>query len=192
MSTRKNLKRFVWSGLLLVVVIAAAWALRPSPVPVTIAAVKRGDLTVTVKGEGRSRVKDLYVVSAPADGQLVRVRVEPGDVIAVDAVVAEIRPAASRPLDPRSRAQASAIVTAAKAALARAEAAEREAAIARTHAESIFNRNQTLARSGAAPAADAEHSGHEAEIRRRAADVARATVAEARAELSRAQARLSV
>lgn len=48
----------------------------------------------------------------------------------------EIQSAASRPLDPRTRAQASAGVTAARAGVARAEASQREAGAAREHGQS--------------------------------------------------------
>jgi HlyD family secretion protein len=136
-------------------------------------------------------VKDLYVVSAPVDGSLERVLVEPGDPAQLDALLAEVRPAASRPLDPRSRAQAIAAATAAQAAVERAEAAEHEARVALEHAESNLARTQKLAPSGALPAAEEEHSGHEAEIRRRAAEAATAAGREARAELARARAAIA-
>jgi HlyD family secretion protein len=184
-------KSIVWAGILLALAGGAAWSLRPQPVPVRTGASSRGELTVTVSGEGRTRVKDLYVVAAPVDGELERVVVEPGDLVKGKAVVAEIRPAASRPLDPRTRAQASAAVTAARANVARAEAAEREAQAAREHAESLSARTHQLAGQGAAPAADAEHSGHEVQIRRGAAQAARAATEEARAELARAVAALT-
>jgi HlyD family secretion protein len=191
MKRTRHVKRYLWTGLVLTGAVATVWALRPGPVPAAMARVQRGSLAATVSGEGRTRVKDLYVVSAPVDGALERLVARPGDLVQANDVVAQIRPAASRPLDPRTRAQASAAVAAAKAAVARAEASEREAGVAREHAESIFARTQSLARSGAAPKADAEHSGHEAEIRRRAAEAAGAGAAEARAELSRALAALS-
>ena len=182
----------IWIGVLLAVGAAAAWSLRPQPVPVTTARVERGMLAATVSGEGRTRVKDLYAVSAPVDGELERIAVEPGDAVQANGVVADILPAASRPLDPRTRAQASAAVAAARANVERAEASEREARVAQEHAESILVRTQALARSGTVPSADAEHSGHEAEMRRRAAEAATAAAREARAELSRALAALAL
>jgi HlyD family secretion protein len=185
-------KSALWTGALLALGAAAAWSLRPQPVPVTTARVERGTLAATVSGEGRTRVQDLYAISAPVDGELERVVVEPGDTVELNGVVADILPAASRPLDPRTRAQASAAVAGARAHLARAEAAEREARVAREHAESVFGRTQALARSGAVAPADAEHAGHEAEIRRRTAEAATAAVREARADLARALAALAL
>ena len=191
MTKSRMSKSIVWAGIALAGLGGVAWSLRPQAIPVRTATSARGDLVVTVSGEGRTRVKELYVVAAPVDGELARVVVHPGDAVEAGAVVAEVRPAVSRPLDPRTRAQASAAVSAARAAVARAEAAEREARAAREHAESLFARTSQLAGKGAAPAADAEHSGHEAQIRRGAAEAAGAATAEARAELARALAALA-
>jgi HlyD family secretion protein len=191
MTKSRMSKSIVWAGIALAVVGGAVWTLRPQPIPVRTATSGVGDLAVTVSGEGRTRVKDLYVVAAPVDGDLARVVVHPSDAVEVGAMVAEVRPAASRPLDPRTRAQASAAVTAARAAVARAEATEREAQAAQEHAESLLARTSQLAAKGAATTADAEHSGHEAQIRRGAAEAAGAAAREARAELARALATLS-
>ncbi|HVV51238.1 MAG TPA: HlyD family secretion protein, partial [Polyangia bacterium] len=136
-------------------------------------------------------MKELYVVFAPVDGHLQRVVVHAGDTITANATVAEILPGASRPLDPRTRAEASAAVSAAEAAVARADAGELEAKAALEHAESQLGTSRTLAEQGATPRMDLEHRGHEAEIRRRAAQGAAAAARTARAELARARAALA-
>lgn len=186
MKTRRFVKRIAWAAAAVAAVAAIAWALRPSPIAVDAGAAARGALTATVSGEGRTRVKDLFVVSAPVDGQLERIAAQPGDAVAAGATLARIQPIAPRPLDARTRAQASAAAAVAQAAVARAEAAEREAMVAVEHADSELARSRKLAESGAVPAAEAEHAGHESERRHRALDAARAAVREARAELARA------
>jgi HlyD family secretion protein len=191
MTHSKRPKLAIWFCVLLALVVAAAWTLRPQPVVATTAVVTRGPLAAKVSAEGRTRVKELYVVSALVDGQLDRVLVHPGDTVAPGATVAEIRPAASRPLDPRTRAEATAAVTAAVASVARAEAAEREAQMAFQHADSLLGTARQLVSQNAAPRADLEHRGHDAEIRRGAADGAAAAAREARAELARARAVLA-
>lgn len=191
MTGTKQRKKTVWIGVIAVGVAGVAWALRPAPVQVTTAAIQRGALLATANAEGRTRVKELYVVFAPVDGQLQRVVVHAGDTIAADATVAEILPGASRPLDPRTRAEASAAVSAAEAAAARADAGELEAKAALEHAESELGTTRQLSEKGAAPRMDLEHRGHEAEIRRRAAQGAAAAARTARAELARARAVLA-
>jgi len=182
------LRRIVWLAIIVSAAAAIVWALQPRPVRVETAAVTRGMLTATVGGEGRTRVKDLFVVSAPVDGQLQRIALQAGDPVAADTVIARIQPIAPRPLDARSRAEARATVEVARAAVERAEAAEQEASIAVDHADSLLATAQKLAQSRAVPAAEAEHAGHESGIRHRAHEAARAAVREARAELARANA----
>jgi HlyD family secretion protein len=94
-------------------------------------------------------------------------------------------------LDPRSRAEATAAVSAAEATVARADAAALEAKAALAHAESELGTARQLAEKGAAPRMDLEHRGHEAEIRRQAAQGAAAAARSARADLARAQAILA-
>jgi HlyD family secretion protein len=191
MRGRKALRRIFWGGAVLGAVAAIVWAMRPRPVEVEVATVTRGPLAATVSGEGKTRVIDLFDVAAPVDGQLLRVTVQPDDVVAADAVVARVAPIASRPLDARSRAQAEAAVAEAKAAVARAQATEQEASVAVEHADSELARDQKLASGGAIPAADAEHAGHQSEMRHHDLDAARAAVQQARAELARASAVLA-
>ena len=188
MKKRKLVKRVAWVTFALVAVAGVAWALRPRPMVVDTVVVGRGDLIATVGGEGRTRVKELFVVTAPVDGQFDRLVAQPGDPTVVGATLARIQPIAPRPLDARTRAQASAAVSAARAAVARTEASEREAMVAVEHADSELLRSRKLAEKGAVPAADAEHAGHESERRHRALESAHAAVAEAKAELSRATA----
>lgn len=178
----------LWIVALLAVGAAAGWAMRPVPVPVTIARVARGSLVSTVSGEGRTRVKDLYVVAAPVDGRLVRITLKAGDAVKAEDVIATIEPSASRLLDPRSRAEANAAVAAAKAAVARAVATEEEARVAVEHTDSQLETTRKLAQRNAVAPDDLLHLGHESEMRRSALDAATAAAGQARAELLRAQA----
>lgn len=188
MKTRKLVKRVVWIAVVVAAIAGIAWALRPRPIAVDTVVVGRGDLIAAVRGEGRTRVKDLFIVTAPVDGQFERLVAQPGDPVTAGAIIARIQPIAPRPLDARTRAQASAAVSAARAAVARAEATEREASVAVEHADSELARSRKLAESGAIPAAEAEHAGHASERSHRALESARAAVREAKAELSRASA----
>ena len=81
----------------------------------------RGPLQVSVDHEGRTRIKERYVVSAPLSGRLPRVELDPGDPIkANETVLAAIEPADPALLDPRARAEAEARVKAAEAPKRRA------------------------------------------------------------------------
>ncbi len=118
----------VWTlGALLVGVVV--WvAFRPRPVPVDFADVARGDLQVTLDQEGKTRVRDRFVVSAPVAGRVLRVELEPGDEVeAGKTVVATFLPGAPPLLDARTRAESEARVRAADAAVSQARAALAEA-----------------------------------------------------------------
>lgn len=98
------------------IVALLAWAMRPQPVPVDMATVTRGDLMVTIDDEGETRVKDIYVVSAPVAGRVERIELEVGDtVVANETVLALFQPQDPALLDVRSMSEAQAGVRLAEA-----------------------------------------------------------------------------
>jgi HlyD family secretion protein len=127
--------------MILAVAIAAAlvWGFWPAPVLVESAAVVRAPLSVTVDEEGRTRVKDRFVISAPVSGYLQRITLDVGDAVSQGQILALLEPLRPEVLDPRSRARAEAQVAAARAAIRRAEqqvdAAHAEAEYARSDHE---------------------------------------------------------
>lgn len=187
----KRSKSIVWLAAAVLLAVAVGSTLRPKAVLVAIAPVRRGPFTATLTAEGRSRVSDLYVVTSPVDGDLERIPLKAGDSVPVGAIVARIRPAASRPLDPRSRATAVAAVAAARAAVAQALALQAEAVGAAVHADSELVTARRLVSGGAEARKAQERGEHEAEIRRRGVEAARAAVEVARGELTRAEASIA-
>lgn len=120
--------------------ILLGWALRPRAIRVDLATVVRGPLTVEVVEEGRTRIRQRHVISAPLAGRLLRVTLRPGDAVeAGQTVIATLEPADSAMLDPRTQAQAEARVKAAEAEQARTlpllQRAQSEQAYARTDLE---------------------------------------------------------
>ena len=121
-------------GIVLITLLVSAllvWGFWPRAVVVEAVAVKRAPLTVTVEEEGRTRVIDRYVVSAPVDGVACRVQLDVGDRVTQGQVLLSIAPLESRVLDPRSRAEAEARVAASESAL---EAARQKAQAAQATA----------------------------------------------------------
>lgn len=132
-------RRLIRNALVLVAVAALAWwAFRPRPVPADFATVERGPLEVTVEDEGRTRVRDRYVVSAPLPGRMERIELEPGDAVtARKTVIAQFRPADPALLDVRTRTELEARARAAEATLGSARA-DRD----RVEAELAFARSE--------------------------------------------------
>jgi HlyD family secretion protein len=126
------------------------WSFWPQPVLVEVTEVARGPLRVTVDEDGRTRVRERYVVAAPLTGRLQRIELDPGDrVTAGETVLAIMDPQEPELLDPRALAQAEARVHAAEAALERAEpAVERERAEL-AFADSVVARQRALVQSNA-------------------------------------------
>jgi HlyD family secretion protein len=142
----KITKRQLWWSLLgLGLAGGLAYAFRPQPVGVDVARVARGTLRVTVEAEGKTRLKDRYVVSAPLAGRLLRVELKAGDAVeAGRTLLAAIEPADPELLDPRARAEAEARVKAAEAAQARAGPLLGHARTAAEYARTELERAQRL------------------------------------------------
>lgn len=120
----------VWGVLGAALAAGLVYAFRPQPIPVDLATVARGPLIVTVDEEGETRVRDVFVLSAPVAGRALRIDAEVGDaVVAEQTVVAEIEPIDPAFLDLRSETQARAALRASEAnkTLAEAELVEAEA-----------------------------------------------------------------
>jgi HlyD family secretion protein len=176
---------------ILVVAGILAVALWPSAIEIDVARVERGPMQVTLDEEGETRVRDRFVVSAPVAGRVERIELEPGDpVVRGKTVVARLTPAAAPLIDPRTQAELSAAVEAARAALGQARAERERAAAALKRAQSTFRRLGALADSGAISGDELESAQtalKSAEEALRAADF---TVARAEHELQLARARL--
>jgi HlyD family secretion protein len=140
------------------VIAAAMMVMTRTPIEVDVAAVSRGPMQVTVDEEGRTRVADRFVVSAPVTGRLERVLLRPGAHVAAGAVLAAIRPAEAAPLDARTAAQLRAALAAAQDGRARAEAAADGARVTAEWAQAEADRAAMLAAAGAISSAQLERA----------------------------------
>ncbi len=139
-------RRRLWLALIVVILIALlAYALLPKPAPVQTAEAVRGPLQVSVDEEGKTRVKERYVVSAPLGGRLLRITLDPGDpVSAGQTLLASIEPAIPEMLDRRALAQSEAQVRAADASLSRTQAQFERAGQADAQAQANLERLKEL------------------------------------------------
>jgi HlyD family secretion protein len=170
-------RRFLfWGGLSGLLLLFLVYAFRPQPVPVDFAEVTRGRLTVTVDEEGETRVRDVFVLSAPVAGRVQRIEIEVGDeVTAGETVVAEIDPVDPTLLDVRSETEAQAAVRAAEAEL---EFASRE-----------LERQKQLGKRGVASARDLDAAEKAFRTARASLENARAALQARSLQRERARAR---
>lgn len=150
----------------LATIAGITWFLIPSPIPVETVAVNKGRFVASVEEDGKTRVRQRYVVAAPLAGRLTRVRLKAGDQVAADDTVAVILPPPAPLLDPRSRREAVERQGTAEAALERSKAAVDRARAQADQARTEFNRTRTLAASGASTVQAQER----AELAQRIAD----------------------
>jgi HlyD family secretion protein len=131
--------------VVLLVLAALTLALLPRPVAVDVAEIHRGPLVVTITDDGRTRIRERYVVSAPLSGRLVRIRLKPGDpVVAHETQLTTIEPADPTLLDPRAIAQAKARVKSAEARLGQASPRFDSAKVTLNHVETELGRIQQM------------------------------------------------
>ena len=121
----------------------------PKPVKVESATVTEGPLRVSVQEDGKTRIREKYIVSAPVAGRVSRIELNPGDEVNYETLLAVILPSDPEMLDARSRAQAEARVRSAEAAVQRSESNSQQAAISHDLNRTKYDRAQRLEPEGA-------------------------------------------
>ena len=142
------------------------WTVMPGQVLVETVAVTKGRFTASVDEDGKTRVRERYVVAAPLAGRLTRVALKVGDKVAADEVVATITPPPAPLLDPRSRREAEERLGTAEAARERSKATVERAQAQAAQAKTDLDRARTLATQGASTVQALER----AELLQRVAD----------------------
>ena len=190
-------------------------ALRPTPIPVDTKSVERGTLQVTVNAEGKTRIKEDFVISAPVNGRLDRIELDEGDLVKKESIVARIDPlplnsavkealgklaeAKSQrqgvaTLRPKSEqlAQARSRISAAQANQLQAEAKVAQAKAALEQAQHDTQRARELATKGVISSQDRERAELDQTTRKKDLESAILAAKAAAKELEVAQAALKV
>ncbi|MBT4689420.1 MAG: HlyD family efflux transporter periplasmic adaptor subunit [Rhodospirillaceae bacterium] len=181
-------------GYLVAIVAVAgglAYAFKPQPIAVNLATVTIAPMIVTLDEEGRTRVKDIYVVSAPVSGRKLRLTQKVGaTVIAQETVLASIEPSDPAFLDVRSTAEAKARIKAAQAAQTLAEAELKRNRAELDFARADFDRAQALVRRGTISKREQERAQLGVRTKEAAVSTAQAGLRVKRFELETANAAL--
>lgn len=133
-------------GLLLLALLG--WAFMPAPAEVEVATVTQGRFERAVQEDGKTRLRERYVVSTPLTGRVARIALKQGDTVERDGVVATLWPVAPALLDERARAEQAARSGAMEASVARAQANVGRAAAALEQVRAELKRSETLAQKG--------------------------------------------
>jgi HlyD family secretion protein len=181
----------IWGALGVALIVGLVFAFRPRPVPVDLIELARGPLVVTVDEEGETRVRDIFVLSAPVSGRALRIEAEAGDpVVANTTVVAEVEPIDPEFLDTRTEAQAQADLRAAESAEALSQAELAEAQAEFDFARTELDRARALVADGTISQRDLDDAERLHETRKAAVQTALAALQVRRFELERAKAQL--
>jgi len=123
-ATRRTL---LLTMLIIAVVAATIYGFMPKPIAVDLVTATRGPIRVTIEEEGRTRLKERFVVSSPVSGYLTRIGLKAGDSVRRGQLLAILEPLRPQPLDQRSREEAAAAVLAAEAGFKAAREKEQAA-----------------------------------------------------------------
>ena len=185
------IKRGFYIGISLLVLAGLVYSLMPKPILIDTVTIGRGPLKVTVDEEGETRIREIYVVSSPNDGKVLRSPREIGDVVMKDkTLLAVIEPRDPSFIDFRTRRELEAAAAASRAAVLLTESEIRRANSELRFAESDLTRTKSLAERGTVSQRTLEKAALEVEVRRSALAQAHANLELRRQELESAKARL--
>lgn len=140
--------RLVMGGVGAAVLAAMVWAFMPAPAEVEVASVGQGRFERAVQDDGKTRLRERYLVSTPLTGRVARIELKQGDVVTRDAVLASVWPVAPALLDARARSEQQARIGAMEASVARARANVGRSLAALEQARAELKRSETLAQQG--------------------------------------------
>ncbi len=139
-----------WIGgsVALTLALAVGWAFAPRPVEVELATVTQGPFETTVDEDGKTRLADRYVVSAPLAGRLARITLKEGNAVAADAALAVLTSVLPAMLDERTRRELQARNAAAQDNVSRASSRIARAQVSLDQAKNEVQRSEQLVQQG--------------------------------------------
>lgn len=184
--SRKRRFLLIGVGVVLVLVFAIS-RMSGSAIGVEAAVVARDTIEVVVREEGRTRVRDRFVVAAPITGRLARITLREGAQVTAGQLLARISAA---PDDPRTAGVGRAQLDAAEAQHAGAMARVEEARALAVQAEREAERRKTLFDAGALSREEFEKAQLQAATAATQLESARAAAVAADAEVRAARSAL--
>jgi HlyD family secretion protein len=187
--TRRN--RIALAVALAALALLVAWALRPQPIAVELAPVARGSFEQAISDDGKTRVRDRYVIAAPLAGRVERIQLEVGDPVRQGQIVAELAATAPAFLDARTQRELRERIGAADAQAARARAETLKAQAQRDQARADLERQTRLSKEGFVSQTAREQAQLALRTAERAVEAARFAQEAAGHDLAQARAALT-
>jgi len=185
-----NKKRLWMAGAPVLAVVLLTWAFWPRPTEVETGTVSRGTFERGVQEDGKTRLRERYVVSTPLTGRVQRITLKQGDAVERDAVLATLWPVVPGLLDERTRLEQDQRIGALEAAVRRAASGVERAKAAQDQAVADLKRSETLAQQGFVSPTQNESGRLTVRLRQKELESARQEEDAARHELQ--QARIAI
>ena len=173
------------------VIAAVVWGLRPQPVLVEAAEVVRAPMQVTIDEEGKTRLKERYMISSPITGRMERVDLDEGDPVRAGQRITRVAPLPSAFVDERTRAQTGAEINAAEARISAAQERVRAAKATLEYWQAELERASRLLKMGDIARSRYDQVQVEQQRASAALSEAQAAVEAAKADMRRATATLA-
>lgn len=143
------MKTKLWTGIgITAALLLLIWAFWPQATEVELGTVSQGRFERAVEEDGKTRLRERYVVSTPLTGRVQRITLKQGDTVERAAVLAVLWPISPNLLDERSRQEQRERIGAMEATLARASANVERAKAALEQSVADLKRSETLAQQG--------------------------------------------
>lgn len=145
------MKKSTWvigGATVLAAVALLAWAFAPRPIAVETGVATQGRFEASIEEDGRTRLLERYVVSAPLAARLERITLREGDRVEAGAVIAQLQPVLAPLQDERTLREQQVQLEIALAGVQRADARVERARVARQQAANEALRSEQLAQQG--------------------------------------------
>ena len=128
--------------------LAVGWAFAPQPIEVELAPVTQGRFETTIDEDGKTRLAERYLVSAPLAGKLARITLKEGDAVEADMELALLSSVLPAMRDERTLRELQARVESAQDNVQRAQTRIARSQVSLDQAKSEFRRSEQLAQQG--------------------------------------------
>ncbi len=176
--------------LAVLVLVGLIWAFMPTALTVETATVTQGRFERAVQEDGKTRLRERYVISTPLTGRVARLTLKQGDAVKVSEVIATLWPTDPTLLDARARAEQLARIGALQAAVAKAQANQERAMAALAQARADFKRSNLLAQQGFVSSNQNETEQFNVRLREKELESSRQEVVVAQHELDQSRVTL--
>ena len=187
-----KLRRLIfWTVAAALLIAGLYYTFREQATLVDLGMVDTGPLEVSIAEEGETRVRDVYELSSPLMGRVLRLEVEAGDAVAAaETVIAKIEPSDPNFLDLRSEEEAKAAVKTSEAELTLAKAQLNEAESELEFAFTELERAQRLVDRKLVSQRELDQASKNYKTKAASVKTAQASIRARESELAQAKARL--